>query len=75
MQGHTMNLYLRANRSSNAATTCSCALDHPAASFKSISLKKTLVAQILFTGIKGGWGVAREDGLAPAIGVQGTLHL
>lgn len=54
MQGHTMNLYLRANPSSKAANTCSFALDHPAPSFKSSSLKKRLVLQILVVAIRGG---------------------
>ena len=75
MQGHTMNLYLRANRSSNAADTCSFALDHPASSCKSISLKQKLVLQILFTVIKGGWSVVQEDQLALVSGMQGKLHL
>lgn len=74
MQGHTMNLYLRANPSSKAANTCSFALDHPAPSFKSSSLKKKLVLQILVVAIKGGWGV-QEDQLALVNGMQGKLRL
>lgn len=69
-----MNLYLRANLSPNAANTCSFALDHPAPSFKSSSLKKKLVLQILVAASKGGWGV-REDHLALVIGMQGKLRL
>lgn len=75
MQGHAMNLYLRANPSSRAANACSVALHHPASSFKGISLKKQLVLQIPFTVIKGGWSVAREDQPALVIGMQGEPRL
>lgn len=63
-----------ANQSSNAANTCSFALDHPA-SFKSISLRMKLVLQILFTDIKGGWSIAQADQLVLVFGMQGKLHL
>lgn len=73
MQGHTMNLYLRAHRGSAAASTCSFALDHPAYYLQSISLKKKL--QILFSVIRGGWGVVQEDQIALVTGMQGKLCL
>lgn len=75
MQGHTMNLYLRANPSSNAANTCSFALDHPASSFKSISLEKKLGWQILFVVINGGWSDGQAAQLALVIGMQGKPYL
>lgn len=64
-----------ANQSSNAANTCSFDLDHPASSFKSMSLRRKLVLQILFTDIKGGWSVAQADQLVLVFGMQRKLHL
>lgn len=58
MQGHTMNLHLRASQGSNAASTCSLILDHPAPPLENISLKKRLVLQILSLGA----GEALETG-------------
>lgn len=64
MQGHTMNLHLRAHQGSDGASTCSLTLDHPASPLKSISLKKRLVLQILSLG----------QGEALETGRQSKLH-
>lgn len=57
------------------ANTCSFALDHPASSFKSISLEKKSGWQILFAAINGGWSDGQEAQLALVIGMQGKPHL